>query len=62
MALFSSKLLITSDSDLKYYLKKHKKTYGLIQNGDLILSLNQLASMPKPKKKNWYNHKYITRQ
>ena len=51
MALFSSKLLITSDNDLKYYLKKHKKTYRLIQNGDLILSLDQLSSVSKPKGK-----------
>ena len=47
MALFSSKLLITSDADLRYYLKKNKKPYNLTQNGGLIFALDQLHSVSK---------------
>ncbi len=48
MALFSSKILITSDTDLRHYLKKHKKAFRLTQNGNLILAIDQLSSIPKP--------------
>lgn len=47
MALFSSKLLITSDADLRYYLRKNKRAYSLTQDGRLIFALDQLNSLSK---------------
>ena len=40
--LFTSRLLLTSDSDLLFYLEKHPSLYKLIGNGDHIVSYDKL--------------------
>lgn len=46
MALFSSALLVTSDDDLKYYLKPLKKHYKLINSGEFIMNYNLVLEIP----------------
>ena len=40
--LFASRLLLTSDSDLLFYLEKHPSLYKLVGNGDHIVSYDKL--------------------
>lgn len=43
--LFTSRLLLTSDSDLLFYLKKHTSLYKLIGNGNHVVSYDKLESI-----------------
>ena len=49
--LFASQLLLTSDSDLLFYLKKHQALYNLINNGEHIISYDKLGAI----KTNFFN-------
>ena len=43
--LFTSRLLLTSDSDLLFYLEKHPPLYKLINSGNHIVSYDKLESV-----------------
>lgn len=46
---YTSKKLVTSDEDLKTYIKKHPRNYELIDNGMSIFPYSQLKSFPSQK-------------
>ena len=50
--LFTSKLLLTSNTDLLFYLKKHQHLYKLIKNGKYILNYDKLDTLQKHFSKN----------
>ena len=49
---FSSRLFITSDNDLKNYLKPLKKAYSLVGNGDFIMNYDMILSVSRSQIKN----------
>ena len=43
--LFTSRLLLTSDSDLRFYLNKHPSLYKQIDNGKNIINYDELETL-----------------
>ena len=51
MALFTSDVLITSDSDLIHYLSKFKKAYNAIGKGRFVVNYDKLPQLSRVCKK-----------